>query len=155
MSYHLNCRMFVEKSERQILRQVPYDQPGGPDISYLDSISRRSRFSSGETILAIRGALLRPVSASSLSSSFLLLLPAPTRPRKIHPHRSLARSARRHSTAGGRDVSRQYVSHFDRNTHEHQLLRGERSPQEFGRPARETSPTSGERRHPGTALRYR
>lgn len=38
------------------------------------------------------------------------------RSRKIHPHRSLARSDRRHSTAGGRDVSRQYVSHFDRNT---------------------------------------
>lgn len=49
----------------------------------------------------------------SLSALFLLL----PRPRKNHPHQSLARSARRHSTAGGRDVSRQYVSHFDRNTH--------------------------------------
>lgn len=36
--------------------------------------------------------------------------------KKIHPHRSLGRSGRRHSTAGGRNVSRQYVSHFDRNT---------------------------------------
>ena len=36
--------------------------------------------------------------------------------KNIHPHRSLGRSGRRHSTAGGRDVSRQYVSHFDRNT---------------------------------------
>lgn len=44
--------------------------------------------------------------------------------KKIHPHRSLGRSGRRHSTAGGRNVSRQYVSHFDRNTSttsEHQV----------------------------------
>jgi len=44
-------------------------------------------------------------------------LPAlPLQLKKIHPHRSLGRSGRRHSTAGGRDVSRQYVSHSDRNT---------------------------------------
>jgi len=65
--------------------------------------------------------------------------------KNIHPHRSLGRSGRRHSTAGGRNVSRQYVSHFDRNTDRgHQTstqrrLRGEYrqddSLQEFGRRA--------------------
>lgn len=65
--------------------------------------------------------------------------------KKIHPHRSLGRRAgRRHSTAGGRNVSRQYVSHFDRNTDRgHQASARWEGPEVAGEGTREQDDPTG------------
>lgn len=117
--------------------------------SHLD-LATRLRSSARETILAILDARPSPSPPVPLCFLFFLCCPGPETFTHIGHSRDPPDDIRQRGVAMF-PVSTSVISIVTRTS----WSEGSRSAQEFGRSTREASPTSGERRHPGTALRYR